>query len=229
MRWRTMMACGLATVALSSASAAPPDLARGLAGPAVTITWNAGHTAPRRIDGLAAPTVGSDATERARSFVHEHRALLGVEDVHVVEARRVRLPDPRIAAYDLVRAVPTWRGLPIEGRSLVVRLDVAGRVTAVASDVEPLTVTLPTHEIDGAKAIAVARSTFRIVAANAPEKVVLPLGASGRVAWKVGVAALPIGGAFWVWIDAEDGRVLHEAPAASDQKMRALPRREVTP
>ena len=81
----------------------------------------------------------------------------------------------------------------------------------------------------GARALEVARSTFRIVAANTPEKVVLPLGSAARVAWKIAVAALPIGGAFWVWVDAEDGRVLRESPAASDQTLRTLPRREVTP
>lgn len=231
MQWRMMMACGMAAVALSSASAAPPttnDGALGL-GPAARITWNTAHTAARRIDGLAVPTAGADPGERARAFVRDHRALLAVEDVRIVDVKRVRLPDPHVPSYEVVRAVPTWRGLPIEGWSLVVRIDAAGRVTAVANDGEPLTVAPIAHEIDGARALEVARSTFRIVAANSPEKVVLPLGSAARVAWKIAVAALPIGGAFWVWVDAEDGRVLRESPAASDQTLRTLPRREVTP
>lgn len=198
------------------------------------VTWNASRTAPKRISGLAVATAGGSPAERATSFVRANATLLGLEgDVKVEEVQVFTPPDPaaRNAALHTVRMSQLWNGLPVEGRSIVVRLDSAGNVTSLSSDLGPLVVPTPTTLIAAETVVASVKATYQIVGIGEPQRVVLAIGTGGRVAWKVAVAVIPLQANFFVWVDAESGRVLKEAPAAFDQGMRELPVRaqEVTP
>jgi len=207
-------------------------------GPGVKVTWNASRTAPRRLSGISVATLGTDPGERARGFVLAHAALLGLEGDMKVEDVRVFTPrDPTAGTHPgarlslhSVRLRQLWNGLPVEGRSVVVRLDDADRVTSVVSDLGPLVVPTPTQVVDPASVTAMLKATYQIVGINTPQKVVLAIGTGGRVAWKVGVSVLPLQASFFVWVDVETGRALKEAPAAFDQGLQDLPlRAEVTP
>jgi Zn-dependent metalloprotease len=202
-------------------------------GPTAKVTWNATRTAIARISGIAVTTNGATAGDRARNFVRAHAAMIGLEgDVAVEEVRDFTPFDPHIAhkVHTFVRLRPQWRGLPIDGRSLVVRLDADMRVTSVTSDLGPLDVPAPTRSMSATDAAAMVKASYRIVGINTPEKVVLVRGTAGRVAWKFAVAVVPLQAQFYVWVDVESGQVLKEVPAAFDQVMQQLPRREeVTP
>ncbi len=202
-------------------------------GPSAKVTWNATRTAVTRISGIAAATNGATAGERARNFVRTHAAMLGLEgDVAIEEVREFTPPDPRIAhkVHTFVRLRPQWNGLAVDGLSLVVRLDGDMRVTSVTSDLGPLDVPTPTRTMTAMDATELVKASYRIVGIDSPEKVVLVRGTAGRVAWKFTVAVLPLQAQFYVWVDVESGQVLKEVPAAFDQPMQQLPRREgVTP
>lgn len=234
MRARSSTVTLLLVVSLAaSARATPPTLAeraRTFAerfGPAVQITWNAQRTAPRRLSGLRVATTGADAGERARHFLAAHGELVGIAgDARVDEVRAVALPDRAAARLHTVRLTPRWRGLPIDGRSLVVRLDDEGHVTSLAGELGPLVVPEPGRELDASAITAIVTATYEIVAASPPERVVYARGSAGRVAWRVAVSVAPLMGYFHVWLDAGSGEVLAEAPAAFDQALTELPRRE---
>ena len=224
------------TIVRPGAQVAPTVLADALVqrfGPNVKVTWNASRTAPKRLSGLSIATEGKDPGERARGFMLAHAALLGLEgDVQVEDVRVFAPPDAAAGtqpgarlSLQSVRLSQVWSGLPVEGRSVVVRLDAAQRVTSVTSDLGPLVVPTPERIVDGASVVAMLRSAYQIVGASEPHKVVLALGTGGRIAWKVAVAVLPLQASFFVWVDAETGRVLKEAPAAFDQGLRELPLR----
>jgi len=194
------------------------------------VMWNASRTAPKRISGIAVATSGSTPTERATSFVRANAGLLGLEgDVKVEDVQVFTPPDPAArgrGSFDTVRMSQLWNGLPVEGRSIVVRLDGAGRVTSLSSDLGPLVVPTPTAIVTPASVVANIKATYQIVAISEPQKVVLALGTAGRITWKVAVAVVPLQANFFVWVDAESGRVLKEAPAAFDQNMVELPVRQ---
>jgi hypothetical protein len=80
---------------------------------------------------------------------------------------------------------------------------------------------LPSDEV-----AALIHAHYRVAAVGEPELVVLARAATGRVAWKVPVAVVPLQGHFFVWLDAESGAVMKEAPAGFDQAITELPRRE---
>lgn len=191
------------------------------------------------ITRLRAPTSGDSPRARAAQFVKTHRDLwaLGVDDsVEAVDVKalprlRREVQGPSSAAETLpsqvVRLRQTHRGLPVEGRELVVTLDGADRVIAVRSDLGPLIVPVPARELTAADAIAASYRTFAISAHGKPEKVVIANGSAGRVAWRVPVSVMPLSGFATVWIDAEDGRVLREQRVGHSHG--ALPRHEETP
>jgi hypothetical protein len=234
-----VLACALALPPLARATPPGPpetsDLGAAIArrfGPDVRVTWNDARTAPKRLSGLAVATAGSDVGERVRTFLAAHRDVIGLQgDVRVDEVRKISLPDTRLdARLHAVRLTPLWHGLPIDGRTLVVRLDEHQRVTALSSDLGPLVVPEPGRTLDAGAISAIVQETYAIVAASPPDKVVLARGTAGRVAWKVAVSVVPLQAHFHVWLDAETGAILKEAPAAFDQLMSELPRRaEVAP
>lgn len=222
-------------LATAPVMAQPPTITPSVQalGPSAKVTWDPSHTAVTRLSGIAAATNGATPGERARNFVRAHAAMLGLEgDVAVEEVRTFTPPDPAIAhkVHTFVRLRPQWQGLPVDGRSLVVRLDADLRVTSLTSDLGPLAVPTPTRTMTATDAAALLKASYRIVGINTPDKVVLVRGNAGRVAWKFAVAVVPLQAQFYVWVDVESGQVIKEAPAAFDQVMQQLPRREeVTP
>lgn len=177
---------------------------------------------------LSVQTTGDSPRTRAAQFVKTHRELWSldandavdsVEAVDVKALPRLRREGQGMKATSaeaqnlpsqVVRLRQTHRGLPVEGREVVVTLDGADRVIAVRSDLGPLEVPVPRREITAEDAIKASYETFAISAHGKPEKVIIANGSAGRVAWRVPVSVMPMSGFATVWIDAEDGRVLRE-------------------
>lgn len=187
---------------------------------------------------LSVGTSGDSPRARAAHFVKTHRELwsLGmndsVEPVDVKALPRLRREGQEASRAQslpsqVVRLRQTHRGLPVEGRDVVVTLDDADRVIAVRSDLGPLVVPVPSRELSAEEAIAATHRTFAISAHGKPEKVVIANGSAGRVAWRVPVSVMPMSGFATVWIDAEDGRVLREQGVGHSHG--TLPRHEETP
>ena len=177
---------------------------------------------------LSVPTTGDSPRLRAAQFVKTHRDLLALDEHDSVEAIDVKAL-PRLAKHaaapsQVVRLRQTHRGLPVEGRDIVVTLDGQDRVTSVKSDLGPLDVPVPRREISADDAIRAAYDTFAISAHGAPQKVILANGSAGRIAWRVPVSVLPLAGFATVWIDAEDGRVLREEKVGHAHGPTELPR-----
>lgn len=228
--WSFIFLSMLATTPVLAQPTVVPTPVEQTFAPGAKVTWNASHTAPKRVTGLSVATTGTDAGERAKNFVRTHATLLGLDgDVQVEEVRVFTPPDPRIAhkIQTTVRLRPQWRGLPIEGRSIVVRIDAEQRVTSVASDLGPLSIDAPERVITAAEAGETLKATYRIVGINTPDKVVLTVGNIGRVTWKFMVAVLPLQAQFQVWVDVATGEVLREAPGAFDQSMSELPKKDI--
>lgn len=227
------LAIGATVLALAGTAAAGPPAPAPLAsreaaiharlGADVAIRWDARRLSPRSLRGLTAPTTGVDPADRAARFVRAERDLLALTgDVVPVETRRLR--------GHVVRLQQTFGGVPVEGRTVVVKLDEAARVTSVVSDLGPLDVPTPTREITPAAAQAAVSARYAVAATAPPTRVVVANGPVGRYAWKVPAMVMPLTGHFWVWVDVETGRILKTAPAGSDQRMTALPLRdEVAP
>lgn len=198
------------------------DLALAL-GPSAVVTWNATHTAPARIDGLSVATEGSDVGGRALGFVRSHATLFGlVGEPTVIEVRQATFVGQR---RSFVRIAERFEGALIEGRSLVVNLDPALRVTSVTSDFGPLSIARPTRTMTPEAAQDLVRATFALASVSGADKVVITGGRIGRVAWRVRATFLPMTAWFDVWVDVETGAVLRQRPAAADQTMRELPLR----
>lgn len=171
---------------------------------------------------LSVQTTGDSPRARAAQFIKTHRELWSLDANDAVEAVDVKaLPrlrreaegashDSKSLPSQVVRLRQTHRGLPVEGREVVVTLDGADRVIAVRSDLGPLEVVVPRREITAEDAIAATYRTFAISAHGKPEKVIIANASAGRVAWRVPVSVMPLSGFATVWIDAEDGRVLRE-------------------
>lgn len=174
---------------------------------------------------LSVRTIGDSPRTRAAHFVKTHRELWSldandavdsVEAVDVKALSRLRREGQATSAEaqtlpsQVVRLRQTHRGLPVEGREVVVTLDGADRVIAVRSDLGPLEVPVPSRELTADDAIKASYKTFAISAHGKPEKVIIANGSAGRVAWRVPVSVMPMSGFATVWIDAEDGRVLRE-------------------
>jgi len=219
----------LGTSLTVSALAAPPqtpaqelrlDQVHQRFGPAATVRWDATGTAPKRLGGLHVATAGHDAGERAVGFVRGARDLLalGDGDVTVLGTRAM-------TGRTSVELRPTWRGLPVEGRTVVVTLDAHDQVTSVTSDLGPLAVVAPSQPISAEAAQAAIQARYSVSSLGTPSQVVLATAVAGRLAWKVPVVVIPLTAHFTVWVDAADGSILREAPVSSDQAMKTLPRR----
>ena len=216
-----LLALGLGA-APAAAEPRPLERYREVFGPEVEVRWNAMKTAPWSLRGLDVPTRGASSAERALGFARENAGLLGLEDgeVAVAETRDAVFAGRTVRGAVLQRL---WRGLPVEGQTLSVRMDGEDRVRSVTSSVGLLVVEEPSTIIDPASAQRVVRDTYAVAAVGAPTRVVRAFGNIGRVAWRVPVAVIPLEAHFFVWVDAASGRILGERPAGADQAMREIP------
>lgn len=223
----------IATVLVSSsglAHAAPTpvggepaqaSLVRARFGEAVEVRWDAARLAPRSLRNLSVPTEGKDAGERAARFIRASRDVFGIGAEGDVRPLETQAPKGRA----VVRLGATWNGLAVEGRSVVVVLDGAQRVTSVTSDLGPLVVPTPKETISPEAAKAAVAARFAVGATGVPVKVVVANATAGRIAWRVPTMVLPLTGHFFVWVDAETGAILRQAPAGQDQTLARLPER----
>lgn len=233
LRFPLLIAASLVATPLAVAAGPGPgsDLDRVIRarfGEAVQVHYHPSRTTPRRISGLRAPTEGHDLGERARRFILAHRDILGLEsDVAVEEVRTFTPPDPRMTErWHTVRLAQRWRGLPVEGRQAALRIDGDGHVISLTSDLGPLAISWPERTITAEEAVAQVERRYHSAAIGSPKTVVVARATLGRVAWKVPLAAIPLQAHFFVWLDAESGEVIKEAPAGFDQIITEPPRRE---
>ena len=212
-------------VLTGTALAVPPDARdtalRAALGAKVRVMRDGLSGAPRALFGLASATRGADPAERASRFLEASRRLLdlGTSVLHATETRA--LPQGHVVTFR-----QTALGLPVEGRSLTVKLDAEDRVTAVQSDLVPFLLTRPAVKLSAEAARTVVATHFEVAAVGTPTEVVLVTAPGlARLVWRVPAAVIPLQAHFFVWIDAESGAVLREAPAGLDQSMRYLPRK----
>jgi Zn-dependent metalloprotease len=185
------------------------------------VTYTPGTSVPRSLTNLSEKTVGTTSAERAASFLSRSRALLGLShlEARVLETRAA-------AAGDVVRFALFAGGLEVQDRTLTVKLDAEGRVRTLRSDAVPFTLPQIRAELPSTAAVAAVKARYQVAAAGAPTKVVLAHAADhARVAWRVPVAVIPLQAHFYVWVDAEDGTILREAPAGFDQPLKRIPLR----
>lgn len=210
----------------TSLAAPPDDMALKAAfGNTVRVTRDGLTGAPRALFGLREATFGADPAARALRFLEASRRLLDLGPSGLVHQETRALPHGHV-----VRFAQTALGLPVEGRSLAVKLDAQGRVTSLTSDLVPFELARPAATIAPEQAQQVVRTAYQVAAVGTPTEVVL-VSAPGhaRIAWRVPVAVIPLQAHFSVWVDAESGDILREAPAGLDQVMAKLPRRSGGP
>ncbi|MBI4870896.1 MAG: DVUA0089 family protein, partial [Candidatus Riflebacteria bacterium] len=160
--------------------------------------------------GARATASGRTPDEVAASFLATHARLLGAP---VVSSGRklVRKVTSKTGIHFLYGQYE--RGLPVHGQAVMVSVDPKLRVQAAVSDCRPLLKIVGTdgkvtrqQALEAASAAVGVQGGLRAPAAA--EKVVLPSGPAGTVAWRVQLAVRkPI--ADWeVMVGAEDGQVL---------------------
>ncbi|MFZ5786266.1 MAG: hypothetical protein ACOY3Y_07465, partial [Acidobacteriota bacterium] len=105
--------------------------------------------------GLAVATEGASDEARARAFLARHPALT----VETRAGASLRLVDVRRAhGLRAVRFQLYHHGLEVLGATVIVALDEASRVTALASEVEPIVLASLSPAIDADAALARARA-----------------------------------------------------------------------
>jgi Zn-dependent metalloprotease len=123
----------------------------------------------------------------------------------------------------VVELTPSVDGLPIDGRNLTVELSASGHVVSVRSDLVPFSLAAPATTLGAEQARQVVATRFGLTLIGTPTQVVIVPGpGSGRVAWRVPTAVWPLSAHFNVWVDAENGAILKQAPAGLDQPSLTL-------
>ena len=83
----------------------------------------------------------------------------------------------------------------------------------------------PVHHLevgDHPRGVDEPRRPDRIEKPGASGITVRVIPGQGRVAWRVPAVLVPLAAHFWVWVDAETGAVLRQAPAGKDQTVTRL-------
>lgn len=217
----------LATALGGSALAAPADPPRALRdafGANVRVLMDDVSGQPRSIRGLSVATSGLDAADRATRFLASQKTALGLQHAELAVLRTEKLP-----VGEVVRFAQKVGDLEVDGRTLAVKLDAAGRVTGLNSDLVPFELQRPKALIGATQAQAAVHARFAVAATGTPRQVVLvPAPGLARIAWRVPTAVIPLAAHFDVWVDAETGEVLRSSASGKDQPMRSLPMKETS-
>jgi len=213
-------------VALGSTSLAAPPTVQDTSletsfGPGVRIVRDTLSGALRGAYGLSVATTGTTPTERALSFVAAWKKALGLTTSDVVLVDVNVLP----GRGHVVRFQQTaLAGVPVESRTLSVKVGLDGTVGSVTSDIVPFELARPARTIALEAAKEAVQRHFAVALIGAPREVVLVAAPhQARLAWRVPVAVIPLQAHFFVWVDAETGAILREAPAGHDGSMTHLP------
>ncbi len=175
---------------------------------------------PRALFGLNVATTGATPEARALDFVSRHGDVIGGIKTTALEFEKVtRFKDERIVTFQLLVA-----GLPVDGRFLKVQLAADGRVETVYSDFIPLQLVPEKKDVGPETARAIAARRLQAAGTGSVRKVVLaPAPTTAAVAYRVGVARIPMLTHYWVYVRASDGAVLNVRAAAMDQPQERLP------
>lgn len=213
-------------MALGSTSfAAPPTVTDPVVdaafGPNVRIVRDTLSGALRAAYGLSVATTGATPTERAQAFIASWKKALGLASSGVVFIDMKELP----GRGHVVRFQQTaLDGVPVESRTIAIKLGFDGRVNSVTSDIVPFELTRPARTISPEAAKEAVANHFAVALMGTPRDVVLVAAAhQARLAWRVPVAVIPMQAHFFVWVDAETGAILREAPAGNDGAMTHVP------
>lgn len=199
--------------------AAWEDAVRARFGADARLSWDALHATPTAIRRLSATAPGVDPTGRALAFCAMHRDVLGLAPTLTLSVDRVTPSRDGVS----VKLAERLDDLVIEGRSLVVTFDSAGVVRAVQVDPGPAVLAPIAHDIGPVAASAAVRERFGVTAVGRATRVVFWRGVGpARRAWRVPAALIPWVAHFFVWVDAESGAVLGQAPVSGDQPVRRL-------
>lgn len=202
---------------LALAAAPPPTHAPSLP-PLVTIGTSA---APQALFNLDVPTEGATDEARARHFLTANKHLVGAIAVDELTVAAVtRTHRKRVVAFQL-----TAGGLPIEHRTLAVSMDLDGRVKRVMSDWTPVSLPLQQGDIGADEAAAIASDHFDGAPTGWTVKMVLAASSQHAVVvYRVVVARILFAEHYFVYVSAEDGRVLSHRAAMKDMIRWEVPR-----
>lgn len=213
-------------IALGSTSlAAPPTVQdptlETTFGPNVRILRDTLSGALRAAYGLSVATTGATPEARARSFVAAWKKALGLATSDVVLVDVQALPGRGHVVRFQQAALS---GVPVESRTLSVKLGLTGQVNSVTSDIVPFELVRPALTISAEAAKEAVQGHFAVALLGTPHEVVLVAAPhQARLAWRVPVAVIPLQAHFFVWVDAESGAILREAPAGHDGSMTHVP------
>jgi len=221
--WITVLS---SIMALGSTSfAAPPTVhdttIEAAFGPDVRIVRDTLSGSLRAAYGMSVATTGVTPTERALSFVAAWKKTLGLATTAVVLVDVQALP----GRGNVVRfRQTTLAGVPVESRTLAVKLGFDGRVNSVTSDIVPFELAQTAQTISAEAAKAAVANHFAVALMGTALQVVLVAAPhQARLSWRVPVAVIPLQAHFFVWVDAESGAILREAPAGNDGSMTHIP------
>lgn len=183
-------------------------------GPQASVHVDAATGIVRAIFGLDVPVEGDSPAARALDFVIRYGDMLGGIAAADVRVERVtRHKDEHIVAFQLLAG-----GLPVDGRFLRIQLSASGRVEVVSSDFVPVAKPKVTREISAERARQLALLHIGGVNTGLARRVVFaPLVGQSDIAYRVGVARVPLALHYWVYVRARDGVVLSARPAGADQ------------
>jgi len=188
-------------------------------GPDARLSWDGLRAVPTAITRIEVQTLGAGPAARALHFCAAHRDLLGLAPgVELALAETKTFRDGATVRLDV-----RLGGLDVEGVRVAVSLDHDGDVRSVRLDPAPRALAAATTDVgrDGARAAVTAR--FGVTAVGNPTRVALWRGVGpARPAWRVPTALVPWVAHFYVWVDAETGAVVGQAPVSNDQPLRRL-------
>jgi Zn-dependent metalloprotease len=165
------------------AAAALAELQRIPGGDGLRVDWPAHRVRPAAIRGLLVATAGETDEARARSFLARHPGLavesgLGGNLLRLLDTRRAH--GQRALRFQLEH-----RGLEVLGATVVVGLDDSGRVTALASEAEPIALSSVQPSITPEAALASARTKAGAVGRGGVARLAILAEGTPRLVYRV--------------------------------------------
>ena len=176
--------------------------------PQMNIVWQMGDRWPAMITGMNIATDGDDPQSQALDFVARWSNLIGLSPGSLVPVKTRSM-----TGRSSVQLQQMHDGLPVIGRYVVITLDDAGVVRAVASDAIPferaLAGDITEAQAQRAAVTAVLGEGTGVEASSSPiQRVIVADPGLAVVAWKVGVPGPTPLDAKVVLVDSRDGRIL---------------------
>lgn len=167
----------------------------------------------RHLRKLDIATTGENAQARAVSFVSAYAQALDLTHLNLSPVEQHTLATGAVVSFALA-----YQGIPVEGRSVAIRLSPEGRVRSVTSDALPFELSSTTPALSAEQALAAVKTQRAYPFVGEAKLRVLVSGPHlAQLAYKVNVAYVPFQSHYSVFVDANTGAILSERPLGFDQ------------